>query len=53
MTGLYDQINGVVHIMSDALGNRTMRAEGLDHVKALYSEFVEESKEFEKFESEN
>ena len=41
---LYDDVNGVVHLMSDALGNRTQGANSLKDAKALYSDYIIESK---------
>ena len=49
--GLYDNLNGVVPLMSDALGNHTMGADSLEEVKARYSDFVIESKELDEFET--
>ncbi len=51
MLGLYDNLNGVVHLMSDALGNRTIGVDSLEEVKARYSDFVIESKELDEFET--
>ena len=41
---LYDEVNGVVHLMSDALGNRTLGVNSLEEAKARYSDYVTESK---------
>ena len=42
--GLYDEVNGVVHLMSDALGSRTQGVNSLEEAKARYSDYVIESK---------
>ena len=41
---LYDEVNGVVHLMSDALGSRTLGVNSLEEAKARYSDYVTESK---------
>ena len=41
---LYDEVNGVVHLMSDALGSRTQGVNSLEEAKARYSDYVTESK---------
>ena len=41
---LYDDVNGVVHLMSDALGSRTVGVNSLEEAKAQYSDYVTESK---------
>ena len=40
---LYDDVNGVVHLMSDALGSRTEGCRSEEHAKTLFDEFVEEA----------
>ena len=49
---LYDEMNGVVHLMSDALGNRTVGVNSLEEAKARYSDYVTESKTTEELGSE-
>ena len=53
--GLYDPENGVVHLMSDALGNRTVGANSIIEARARYVDFVAESaieaEEWTEFES--
>ena len=49
---LYDEMNGVVHLMSDALGNRTVGVNSLEEAKARYLDFVIESKTTEELGSE-
>ena len=45
ITGEYDHLNGVLYLWSEALGSRTMNRVGrLKDVKALYSDYVTESK---------
>ena len=51
--GLYDEVNGVVHLMSDALGNRTQGVNSLKDAKALYSDYVIESKQVEELGSDD
>ena len=41
---LYDEVNGVVHLMSDALGSRTLGVNSMEEAKARYSDYVIESK---------
>ena len=42
--GLYDPENGVVHLMSDALGNRTFGVNSLEEANARYVDYVEETR---------
>ena len=42
--GLYDPENGVVHLMSDALGNRTLGVNSLEEANARYVDYVEETR---------
>ena len=51
--GLYDEVNGVVHLMSDALGSRTQGVNSLEAAKARYSDYVTESKTTDELGSEN
>ena len=48
--GLYDPENGVVHLMSDALGSRTLGVNSLEEANARYVDYVEETRYFEEFE---
>ena len=41
--GLYDKVNGVVHLMSDAIGSRTVGVHSLGEARARYVDFVTES----------
>ena len=42
--GGYDPLNGELHLWSEALGSRTQGVDSLKEAKALYSDYVEESK---------
>ena len=42
--GLYDPENGVVHLMSDALGSRTLGVNSLEEANARYVDYVEETR---------
>jgi hypothetical protein len=48
--GLYDPENGVVHLMSDALGNRTLGVNSLEEANARYVDYVEETRLLEEIE---
>ena len=50
---LYDEVNGVVHLMSDALGSRTQGVNSLEEAKARYSDYVTESKTTEELGSDD
>ena len=41
--GLYDKVNGVVHLMSDAIGSRTVGVNSMGEARARYIDFVAES----------
>ncbi len=48
--GLYDPENGVVHLMSDALGSRTLGVNSLEEANARYVDYVEETRLLEEIE---